>query len=114
MMPIGGSEGRGAAMAELARHIHELKTDYFIETRIEQAEEELLDSQQMSNLREIRYHFMQANVVPADLVQAKTQLAYRCEHAWRVQRANNDWQGFKPLSDPAQDTQAPKQPTHHR
>ncbi|MBE7214680.1 carboxypeptidase M32 [Shewanella benthica] len=96
MMPVGGSEGRGAAMAELARHIHELKTDCFIETSIEQAEEELLDSHQMSNLREIRYHFMQANVVPADLVQAKTQLAYRCEHAWRVQRANNDWQGFKP------------------
>ncbi|SQH75500.1 protein of unknown function [Shewanella benthica] len=35
------------------------------------------------------------------------------EHAWRVQRANNDWQGFKPLSDPAQDTQAPQQSIHH-
>ncbi|QFU21598.1 carboxypeptidase M32 [Shewanella eurypsychrophilus] len=96
MMPLGGSESRGAAMAELARHIHELKTEPFIETSIEQAEEELLNSHQISNLREIRYQFMQANVVPADLVQAKTQLAYRCEHAWRDQRKNNDWQGFKP------------------
>lgn len=96
MMPMGGSEVRGAAMAELARHIHELKTASFIEDSIEQAEDELLTSHQISNLREIRYQFMQANIVPADLVQAKTQLAYRCEHAWRDQRKNNDWQGFKP------------------
>lgn len=96
MMPSGGSEARGAAMAELAGHIHELKTADFIEETLNLAADEVLNIEQAANLREMQYQYFQANIVPASLVQSKTQLAYQCEHAWRVQRKNNDWQGFKP------------------
>jgi len=96
MMPSGGSEARGAAMAEMARHIHELQTADFIETCLAEAVQESLSIEQFANLREMKYRFTQASMVPADLVQAKTKLAYTCEHAWRLQRKNNDWQGFKP------------------
>ncbi len=96
MMPVGGSAARGAAMAELAKHIHELKTAPFLADTLQRAQDEPLNREQTANLREMNHQFFQANVIPASLVQAKTELAYRCEHAWRDQRKNNDWQGFRP------------------
>ena len=96
MMPSGGGEARGAAMAELAGHIHELKTEQFLEDTLSHAADEPLDIEQSANLREMKYQHFQASIVPASLIQMKTQLAYRCEHAWRIQRKNNDWEGFKP------------------
>ncbi|MGS0674327.1 carboxypeptidase M32 [Shewanella sp. 30m-9] len=96
MMPMGGGDARGAAMAELAKHIHSLKTAPMLAHTIEEAEQLPLTVQQQANLREIRYQYLQANVVPGDLVEAKTKAAYHCEQAWREQRRNNDWQGFKP------------------
>ncbi|GIU21469.1 carboxypeptidase M32 [Shewanella sp. MBTL60-007] len=96
MMPMGGGEARGAAMAELAKHIHSLKTAPMLAQTINDAEELPLTKQQQANLVEMRYQYLQANVVPGELVEAKTKAAYRCEQAWREQRRNNDWQGFKP------------------
>ncbi|GIU41705.1 carboxypeptidase M32 [Shewanella sairae] len=96
MMPNGGGEARGAAMAELAKHIHSLKTAPMLAGTIAQAQEQVLTAEQQANLREINYQFLQANAVPGDLVEAKTKAAYHCEQAWREQRKNNDWQGFKP------------------
>lgn len=97
MMPSAGSDNRAAAMAELARHIHELKnapelTDWFAEAQQQLTQ---LSKAQQANLREMLWQWHQANCVPAEIVQAKTAAAYRCEHQWRQQRPANDWQGFK-------------------
>lgn len=96
MMPMGGGEARGAAMAELAKHIHALKTAPMLTQTIDDAEQLPLSEQQQANLTEMRYQYQQANIVPGELVEAKTKAAYHCEQAWREQRRNNDWQGFKP------------------
>lgn len=96
MMPPGGSEARAGAMAELAKHIHQLKSEPQVGEWLEYAQDETLTSTEQANLREMQYHYGQATVVPSDLVEAKTKQAYACEHAWREQRANNDWQGFAP------------------
>ncbi|QYJ83348.1 carboxypeptidase M32 [Shewanella aegiceratis] len=96
MMPSGGSQGRGEAMAELALHIHTLKTAPSLVDNLSAADEEALTASQKANLREMRYHTLQATALPGELVQQKTALTYACEHAWRQQRKDNDWQGFKP------------------
>ncbi|MFV7769160.1 carboxypeptidase M32 [Shewanella marisflavi] len=96
MMPSGGSQARGDAMAELALHIHGLKTAPDLVDRLAAAGEEALSSEQVANLREMRYQTLQATALPGELVQQKTALTYACEHAWRQQRKDNDWQGFKP------------------
>ncbi|QYJ77953.1 carboxypeptidase M32 [Shewanella acanthi] len=96
MMPLGGGVERGDAMAELALHIHELKTSTQVADNLALAADEALSSNQRANLREMNYQYQQATVVPGELVQAKTKMAYQCENAWREQRKNNDWQGFKP------------------
>jgi carboxypeptidase Taq len=45
-------------------------------------------------LREIRRDWRDANALPEALVEAKTLAGAKCEHAWRLQRQANDWQGF--------------------
>lgn len=98
MMPMGGSEARSEAMAELALHIHSLKTSPRLAEWLDSAEAKAaeLSIEQQANLREMRWHYAQAIAVPGDLVQAKTLAGYRCENQWREQRHNNDWQGFRP------------------
>jgi carboxypeptidase Taq len=38
-----------------------------------------------------------ASALPSALVEACSRAQLRCEQAWRVQRAANDWHGFAPL-----------------
>ncbi|MFB2640393.1 carboxypeptidase M32 [Shewanella bicestrii] len=96
MMPLGGGSERGDAMAELALHIHSLKTAPELGDNLALATQEVQSPEQQANLREMQYQYQQATLVPGELVQAKTKMAYQCENAWREQRKNNDWQGFKP------------------
>ncbi|KOO11646.1 peptidase M32, partial [Vibrio xuii] len=53
-----------------------------------------LNPQDSSTLRELKRGWQQANVLPESLVQAKSLAGSKCEHAWRTQRGENDWQGF--------------------
>ncbi|RJG47430.1 carboxypeptidase M32 [Motilimonas pumila] len=95
MMPSGGNAARAEAMAELALHIHKLATAPQLGEQFAAAEQEPLTSSQQAQLREMQQSWQQATVIPDDLVQAKSLAGSKCEHAWRTQRAENDWQGFE-------------------
>ncbi len=95
VMPSGGNQARSEAMAELSVHIHGLNTQPQLAEWFEQAESEDLSSQDRATLRELKRQWQQANVLPEDLVQAKSLAGSKCEHAWRTQRSDNDWQGFE-------------------
>ena len=77
-------------MAALSVHVHQLQTQPQLADWFEQASNEKLDSQEQSVLRELKRGWMLANVLPADLVQAKSLAGSKCEHAWRTQRGEND------------------------
>jgi carboxypeptidase Taq len=94
MMPPQGMEARAAAEAELHTLIHGLRTDARLAGWIDAAGRESLDAFAAASLREIRRDWVAANAVPASLVEARTLAEARCEHAWRSQRAANDWEGF--------------------
>ena len=94
MMPAGGNQARSEAMAALSVHIHQLQTQPQLADWFEQASNEKLGSQDQAVLRELKRGWMLANVLPADLVQAKSLAGSKCEHAWRTQRGQNDWAGF--------------------
>jgi carboxypeptidase Taq len=94
MMPPKGNEARAAAEAELDTLIHSLRTDPQQVAWMDQAEKEPLGELERANLREIRRQWRLANALPTSLVEAQTLAAARCEHAWRTQRAANDWTGF--------------------
>lgn len=95
MMPSGGNQARSEAMAELSVHIHGLHIQPQLEEWFSEAENEALDAQQSATLRELKRQWQQANVLPEALVQAKSLAGSKCEHAWRSQRGENDWNGFE-------------------
>ncbi|WED25196.1 carboxypeptidase M32 [Vibrio sp. DW001] len=94
VMPSGGNQARSEAMAELSVHIHKLMTEPQLAELFDKAENETLSGEQQSSLRELKRHWMQANVLPEKLVQQKSLAGSKCEHAWRTQRGEDDWQGF--------------------
>lgn len=95
VMPSGGAEARSNVMAELEVHIHSLMTQPHLEDLFAQAEEETLATQERAMLREMKREWQLANLLPESLVQASSLAGSKCEHAWRTQRANNDWTGFE-------------------
>ncbi|MGF1694414.1 carboxypeptidase M32 [Vibrio lamellibrachiae] len=95
MMPSGGNQARSEAMAQLSVHIHGLLTQPQLSDWFAQAEAETLSAQDNASLRELKRQWMQANVLPESLVQAKSLAGSKCEHAWRSQRGDNDWKGFE-------------------
>lgn len=95
MMPGGGNEARGAAMAELSVLIHQLTTAPQLADWIAAAESESLNGAEKASLAAIKRRWQQATILPEDLVMAQSLANSECEHAWREQRKNNDWQGFK-------------------
>lgn len=93
-MPSGGNEARSEALSELAVIIHQRYNQPSLRDWFTQAEGETLEVHEHQSLREMRRHWQQATVLPVDLVKAKSLAGNRCEHAWRTQRAENDWEGF--------------------
>jgi len=94
MMPPGGNEARGAAMAELQLLMHGLLTAPALQQALQAAAQESLSDAEQASLREMRRVWQSANLLPARLVEAKSLAGSRCEHAWREQRKGNDWNGF--------------------
>lgn len=94
MMPPAGNDARGAALAELQVLMHEQLTAPSLAAALQQAATEALTPAQQASLREMRRDWESANLLPAALVEAKALAGSRCEHAWRKQRAANDWAGF--------------------
>jgi carboxypeptidase Taq len=95
VMPTGGAQARAGAMAELQVHIHQLMTRPEVADWIAQAEQDALSQEQSAVLRELKRQYRNANVLPSELVEAKSLAGAKCEHAWRTQRKENDWQGFE-------------------
>lgn len=96
MMPAGGNDARSAAMAELSVLIHQLTTAPQLGEWIAVAETEALTADEKVSLAALKRRWRQANLLPEELVLAQSLANSTCEHAWREQRKNNDWDGFKP------------------
>lgn len=95
VMPSGGNQARSESMAELSVHIHQLLTlpqlgDWF--SNVNHSE---LSTTEAASFTEMKRHWQHATVLPEKLVEAKSLAGSRCEHAWRTQRGNNNWQGFE-------------------
>nr|MBA3817293.1 carboxypeptidase M32 [Deltaproteobacteria bacterium] len=94
MMPDAGNDARGAALAELAVLMHETITAPALGAALTAAAAEVGDPVEAASVREMKRQWQTANVLPANLVEAKSLAGSRCEHAWRTQRKTNDWDGF--------------------
>lgn len=96
VMPQGGNQARGAAMAELSVLIHQCTTAAQLGDWFAGAEQEQLTQQEQLSVAAMKRCWQQASQLPEDLVKAQSIATSTCEHAWREQRKNNDWAAFKP------------------
>ncbi len=97
MMPAGGGEARGQALATLEVVMHGMLTDPRVGEWIEGASDEQLDTWQRANLREMARSYRESTCMPEALVERKKLATSRCEQAWRRYRAENNWQAMAPL-----------------
>lgn len=97
MMPVGGGQARGQAMATLSVLMHEMVTQTQVSDWIAEAAQERLSAWQSANLREIGRVYREATCMPSDLVEAQQLATSKSEQAWRECRAANDWNTMKPL-----------------
>lgn len=94
MMPAKGNDARANAMAELGGLCHRISTATEVYDWLEAAKQAPLNVEQQANLREIERQLNHARALPESLVLAQSKAGAKCEHAWRQQRAENDWTGF--------------------
>lgn len=95
MMPAGGADSRSEAVAELSALIHQKKCLPELKQWLDEAASQSdLDPEQSANLREMKRHWQDANLLPEALVREQSIAQSRCQHQWRSQRSNNDWAGF--------------------
>jgi carboxypeptidase Taq len=95
MMPAGGNDARSAAMAELSVLIHQQTTAPHLADWFAVAEGETLSADEKTSLAALKRRWRQATLLPEKLVLAQSLAKSTCEHAWREQRKNNDWESFK-------------------
>jgi len=99
MMPSGGNQARGRALAEISGLINQLIGSAQVGEWLQSAQEhsqELSDWQQ-ANVREMHRKWLNATSISNELIKAKSIAGSRCEHAWRTYRSDNNWIDFQPL-----------------
>ena len=94
MMPAGGNQARSEALAELSSLTHELLTAPEVSNWLSEASQEEHDEFTGASIREMQNRWRNASVIPGELVKALSLASSKCEHAWRTQRPDNDWNGF--------------------
>ena len=97
MMPTGGGEARGEALATLQVVIHDQVVNGKVGDWLDACSNLDLDEWQLANIREIRREYDEMTCLPGDFVRSQSLSASRCEQAWRTHRAANDWSSMRPL-----------------
>ena len=94
MMPAGGNQARGAALAELHTLLHKLLTAPEVDSWLQEAQAQETNPDTIRSIEEMAVEWRHASAIPDDLVKAKTLASTHCEHAWRSQRPESDWENF--------------------
>jgi len=98
MMPTGSSEDRSEQLATLAAIRHDMLVSEETGDLLDEATRDTaLTDWQTANVREMRRSFIHATAVETSLVTALSKATNACETKWRTARADNDYNGVKPL-----------------
>lgn len=97
MMPVGGGEARGEALATLGVVIHDLVADAKVGDWLDACSNLDLDDWQRANVVEMGREHNEMSCLPSDFVHRQTVVRSRCEQAWRFHRSENDWPAMQPL-----------------
>ncbi|MBK9746915.1 MAG: carboxypeptidase M32 [Chloroflexi bacterium] len=100
-MPPGGSKGRAAQVATLARIGHEMLTDEKTDMLLKEAQLELgdvaYDSDEASMIRVTRVDYHENTCIPSDLIAEHAEATALGHNIWKEARAKNDFAAFAPI-----------------
>jgi len=97
MMPSGGADSRTEQLAVLTSIRHAMITDPALPDLLDGAEaDQHLDPWQQANVSEMRRGWVHSAAVDADLVEAISRAASKCETIWRSARADADFKAVLP------------------
>jgi len=97
MMPSGGADSRTEQLAVLTSIRHAMITDPALPDLLDGAEADPhLDPWQQANVAEMRRGWVHNAAVDADLVEAVSRPASKCETIWRAARADADFKAVLP------------------
>lgn len=99
MMPKGAAATRAETLALLRVLHHGMATDPRIGEWLERADDGELGPWERANVREITRLYTVQTALPADLVEAASRAASKCEMAWRQARADSDFPALLPYLD---------------
>lgn len=97
MMPSGGGQARGDALASLGVVIHEMVVSGQVGDWLDACSNLDLDKWQQANLREIGREYEEMSCLPSSFVHAQSVARSASEQAWRIHRAANDWTAMQPM-----------------
>jgi len=93
IMPPGGNSSRSQSIAELSAIYHQQLTAPSLADLLQKCQEEGETSRSLAEMTKVH---QQACCIPSDLVKAKSLAGSQCEHGWRQQRKENNWNSFLP------------------
>ncbi|MEX2214999.1 MAG: carboxypeptidase M32 [Phycisphaeraceae bacterium] len=101
MMPAGGLEHRSRQLAQMARLVHQMKTDPRLGELLAACEAEpSIKAEPLSseavNVREIRREYDRATKLPTSLVEELTKISSVARAEWAKARKASDFKLFKP------------------
>ncbi|MFS3135253.1 carboxypeptidase M32 [Gluconacetobacter sacchari] len=96
MMPSGAADSRADSIATLSVLCHDMLTDPRVGDLLDRAQAPA-GTWEAANLHEMRRAWLHAASVPAELVEASSRAASRCEVAWRTARRDGDFAALLPL-----------------
>lgn len=101
MMPDGGANARADQLATLKLLRREQLSHPEVTHLLTEAEAtaDQLDGWQQANLQRMRRSWINANALPADLVEAISRASCETELRWRSARADNDFRALAPHMD---------------
>lgn len=99
MMPSKSGHARAESLATLKSMEHSLVVEPQLQDWLASAAQqtEQLDRWQQRNLQLMHKRYQDATCLDNEFVEKYSHATINCEQAWRVMRADNDWQSFKPL-----------------
>ncbi|MCA8943864.1 MAG: carboxypeptidase M32 [Planctomycetes bacterium] len=96
MMPPGGVDHRARQLGLLARLAHERRTAPEIAELLARCDAADLPDEAKADVRELRRSFDRSASVPAELVQERSEVTSRAQHAWARAREDSDFASFRP------------------
>lgn len=97
MMPPKGATARSGQRETLSKMMHDLRGSDVLGKALDAVDKEQLSADEQAVIREMRREYDITSSVPVELHSSLADVTARAHEAWKVAKANDDWDAFAPV-----------------